>query len=166
MTKRPLALGNRPARTRGELKNLVRFRVGETCYAFEVANVEEVVHPGTITALPHMAASVSGVFDHRGRVTPIVDLRARLGLEALATNRHAKWILMRTEVGLVGFSVDRVLDVVGTPDALLPPPHVGPEAHDQVIRGVAHLLDELIFVLDETKLAGIVANLQLPDAVV
>jgi purine-binding chemotaxis protein CheW len=166
MTKSPAALGKRTPKTRGELKNLVRFRVGETCYAFEVANVEEVVHPTAITPLPHMAASVSGVFDHRGRVTPIVDLRARLGLPSLSANRHLKWILMRTEVGLVGFVVDRVLDVVGTADALAPPPHVGPEAHDQVIRGVVHLLDELIFVLDETKLAGIVATLQLPDAVV
>lgn len=150
------------AKWRGELKNLVRFQVGETVYAFDVANVEEVVHRAPVTVLPHMGASVSGVFDHRGRVTPIVDLRPRFGLE-VHDGKQSKWILMRTEHGLVGFGVDRVLDVVGTADPLDQPPAVGPGGGDRAIRGVVNIGGTLVFVLDEGRLAKVVAELDLPD---
>ena len=44
-------VARRAAKLRGELKNLVRFQIGETCYAFDVATVDEVVHPGRVTPL-------------------------------------------------------------------------------------------------------------------
>lgn len=156
--------GNRVSKARGDLKNLVRFQLGTTEYAFEVVNVEEVVHPVDVTPLPHMATSVAGVFDHRGHVTPIVALRPRLGLPDVPPNRHHKWILMRTEHGLVGFVVDRVLDVVGTADALDAPPPVGPNAEGRAIRGVVHIDNDLVFVLDEGRLASVVASLELPES--
>lgn len=149
---------------RGELRNLVRFQLGETSYAFEVQNVEEVVQPAPVTILPYMAPGVSGVFDHRGRVTPIVDLRPRFGLvTATEQDRHAKWILIRTDFGLVGFVVDRIVDVVGTNDAFGAPPNVGANAAERAIRGVVHIDGELVFVLDEVRLASIVSSMELPD---
>ncbi|NUP09314.1 MAG: purine-binding chemotaxis protein CheW [Polyangiaceae bacterium] len=163
MKRQAARFGRRASKARGELKNLVRFRLGETYYAFDVANVEEVVQPASVTELPQMASSVSGVFDHRGRVTPIVDLRPRLGLSGTEPSRQTKWILMRTEFGLVGFAVDRVLDVIGTSDVLDAPPPVGPNAHERAIRGVVHIESELVFVLDEGRLASVVASMTLPD---
>lgn len=150
------------AKWRGELKNLVRFQVGDTVYAFDVANVEEVVHRAPVTVLPHMGDAVTGVFDHRGRVTPIVDLRPRFGLAPHET-KQAKWILMRTDQGLVGFGVDRVLDVVGTSEALDAPPAVGPGGGDRAIRGVVNISGNLVFVLDEGRLARVVGELDLPE---
>jgi len=157
-------VGRRVPRVRGELKSLVRFEVGETCYAFEVANIEEVVHPATITPLARMGEGVAGVFDHRGRVTPIVDLRPRFGLTQTPV-RTTKWILMRTSYGLVGFIVDRVLDVVPTADDPAKPPNVGPGAAERAIRGVVTILDRLVFLLDETRLAAVVGELTLPENV-
>ena len=163
MSRRHAArFGARATKARGDLKNLVRFHLGETLYAFDVANVEEVVHPAPITELPHMASSVSGVFDHRGRVTPIVDLRPRLGLPRSEV-RHAKWVLMRTDQGLVGFVVDRVLDVRETSDVLDAPPPVGPNPAERAIRGVVHIDNDLVFILDENKLATVVATMELPE---
>ncbi len=163
MKRQPAKYGRRAEKARGELKNLVRFRLGDTYYAFDVSNVEEVVQPASVTELPQMASSVSGVFDHRGRVTPIVELRPRLGMAGTDAGRHSKWILMRTEHGLVGFAVDRVLDVVYTSDALDAPPPVGPNANERAIRGVVHIDNELVFVLDEARLASVVASLDLPE---
>ncbi len=157
-------VGRRTPRIRGELKSLVRFEVGETCYAFEVANIEEVVHPAIVTPLAHMGEGVAGVFDHRGRVTPIVDLRPRFGL-APSNARTSKWILMRTSYGLVGFMVDRVLDVVPTSDDPSKPPNVGPGAAERAIRGVVTILDRLVFLLDESRLAAVVGELELPGSV-
>ncbi|MFO0555634.1 MAG: chemotaxis protein CheW [Polyangiaceae bacterium] len=164
----------RLVRARGEQKNLVRFRVGETCYAFEVANVEEVVHPVGVTPLPHMAPGVTGVFDHRGRVTPIVDLRFCFGLgqaQPLSAENAlrgrlataAKWLLMRTSRGLIGFVVDSVLDVVEPEDALSSAPHVGPGVARRAILGVFTCQGTLVFVLDEERLASVIADTPIPD---
>lgn len=152
----------RSQKLRGEQKNLVRFVVSDTTYSFDVHTVEEVVHPHPITPLPHMGPSIVGVFDHRGRVTPVVDLRLRFGMEP-AQLRSAKWILTRTQFGLVGFVVDRVLDVVGTAGALSPTPNVGAGQHSRGIRGVTNVDGNLVFSCDENLLASVVSELVIPD---
>ncbi len=141
--------------------NLVRFFVGETCYAFDVAAVEEVANAAQLTGLPGMASGVAGVADHRGRVIPIVDLRARFGLTPQPPSRHTKWILMKSAHGLVGFVVDRVLDVVAASKALTAAPHVGTEAQ-RGIRGVVSLDALLVFLLDEDVVADVLAGFQPP----
>jgi purine-binding chemotaxis protein CheW len=156
-------VGKRAAKLRGELKNLVRFQVGETCYAFDVATVDEVVHPGRVTPLPHMGEAVSGVTDHRGRVVPIVSLRVRFGLPDAPPGRLTKWILMRASSGLVGFVVDRVLDVASTDGSLASAPQVGGTEAERAIRGVVSVEGGLVFILDEDKLASVLAGLQLPE---
>jgi purine-binding chemotaxis protein CheW len=152
----------RGQRVRGELKNLVRFMVADTTYSLDVHTVEEVVHPQLLTPLPHMAAGVVGVFDHRGRVTPVVDLRVRFALTA-SELRSRKWVLTRTQYGLVGFVVDRVLDVVGTTGTLAQAPAVGGGHAARGIRGVTNVDGQLVFACDENQLAAVVADLELPE---
>lgn len=147
---------------RTDVRNLVRFYVGETCYAFDVGAVEEVANPSTITSLPGMAGGVAGVTDHRGRVIPVVDLRARFGLP-MSLTRQTKWVLMRSTYGLVGFIVDRVVDVVAAHGPLGAPPQIGPAEATRGITGVASFDGLLVFVLDEDSAASVVANLSLPD---
>jgi purine-binding chemotaxis protein CheW len=147
----------RSSQERGEAtKSFVRFAVGETLYGFEVEYVREIVHKGTVTVLPSMPAAVAGVADHRGEVVPIVDLRARFGMRAESVERRSeKWILMNAPVGLVGFVVDRVIDVVGTNQIPDPPPKVGGNV-DRGIKGVIASEDGLLFILDVDRLASVV----------
>lgn len=155
--------GRRSAGVRGDLNTFVLFEVGETCYGIDVSNVEEVTHPGHVTALPAMGASVAGVTDHRGRVTPIVELRPRFGLAGSGDPRHTKWILVRSAHGLVGFVVDRVLDVVSTTAAMGAAPHVGGMEDNRAIRGIVNIDGGLVFVLDENRLASVVGLMDLPS---
>ena len=149
----------RSSQERGEAtKSFVRFAVGETLYGFEVERVREIVHKGTVTVLPSMPTSVTGVADHRGEVVPIVDLRLRFGMsnERPATERRTeKWILMNAPMGLVGFVVDRVIDVVGTNQVPDPPPQVGGHV-DRGITGVIGSEEGLLFILDVDRLSSVV----------
>jgi purine-binding chemotaxis protein CheW len=145
---------------RPEGRNLVRFVVGETCYAFDVGAVEEVANPAALTTLPDMGAAVAGVTDHRGRVIPVVDLRAKFGVR-LASGRHTKWVLMRSSYGLVGFVVDRVVDVVSAKGPMTPPPRLGAAIGSRAIVGVVNVDGTLVFVLDEDAEASIIANVDL-----
>ena len=149
----------RSSQERGEAtKSFVRFAVGETLYGFEVERVREIVHKGTVTVLPSMPMSVTGVADHRGEVVPIVDLRLRFGMSAERTEierRGEKWILMNSPTGLVGFVVDRVIDVVGTSQVPDPPPQVGGNL-DRGITGVIGSDEGLLFILDVDRLSSVV----------
>jgi len=149
----------RSSQERGEAtKSFVRFAVGETLYGFEVERVREIVHKGIVTVLPSMPVSVTGVADHRGEVVPIVDLRLRFGMSAERTEaerRGEKWILMNSPTGLVGFVVDRVIDVVGTSQVPDPPPQVGGNL-DRGITGVIGSDEGLLFILDVDRLSSVV----------
>ncbi|MFO0616613.1 MAG: chemotaxis protein CheW [Polyangiaceae bacterium] len=137
----------------------MRFVVGETNYAFEVEHVREIVHPAAVTLLPSLPASVSGVADHRGEVVPIVDLRMRFGMQSARTavERSEKWILMTSSVGVVGFVVDRVIDVVGTNEAPDHAPQIG-GAVERGIKGVIPSDEGLLFILDVEKLAVVIKD--------
>ena len=149
----------RSSQERGEAtKSFVRFAVGETLYGFEVERVREIVHKGLVTVLPSMPMSVTGVADHRGEVVPIVDLRLRFGMSSDRTEverRGEKWILMNSPTGLVGFVVDRVIDVVGTSQVPDPPPQVGGNL-DRGITGVIGSDEGLLFILDVDRLSSVV----------
>jgi purine-binding chemotaxis protein CheW len=149
----------RSSQERGEAtKSFVRFAVGETLYGFEVERVREIVHKGIVTVLPSMPVSVTGVADHRGEVVPIVDLRLRFGMTAERTEierRNEKWILMNSPTGLVGFVVDRVIDVVGTSQVPDAPPQVGGNL-DRGITGVIGSDEGLLFILDVDRLSSVV----------
>lgn len=141
-------------------KSYVRFVVGETHYAFEVEHVREIVHKGAVTLLPSLPDAVSGVADHRGEVVPIVDLRLRFGMQAIPTTgegRPEKWILMTSSVGIVGFVVDRVIDVVGTNEAPDHPPQIGGQM-DRGIKGVIPSDEGLLFILDVERLAVVIKD--------
>lgn len=157
----------RTSRERGDANlSLVRFLIGETQYAFEVAMVREVVNRAEVTVLPHLPFAVEGVADHRGTVVPIIDLRMHFGTQGVpskSVRRPEKWILVDSPFGLVGFLVDRVLDVLGTDQSLAPAPSVGGPAQKRGIRGVINVKEGLLFVLDPTSLSSIVGDLELDD---
>jgi purine-binding chemotaxis protein CheW len=147
-----------PRRT--DARNLVRFIVGDTCYAFDVSSVEEVANPSQLTSLPDMGAAIAGVTDHRGRIIPVVDLRAKFGAP-ITHQRQTKWVLMRSSYGLVGFVVDRVVDVVSAEGPMNPAPRLGAAGTTRAIVGVVNVEGMLVFVLDEDAEASIVANVDL-----
>lgn len=135
-------------------KSLVGFIVGGVRYAVEIAFVREIVLPGELTPLPHTPPEVAGVFDHRGEVVPLVDLRRRFGLPEEAAGRSAKWILVAVGGRTLGLAVDGVTEVFGTDEAWVrPTPELGGDAERRGIAWVASQDGRLVFVLDLFRLA-------------
>lgn len=143
-------------------KSLVGFSVGDVFYAVPIAAVREIVNPLPLTALPHSPPAVAGVANHRGAVIPVVDLRARFGLERSDDQRRAKWILVDVEGRTVGLMVDRVTEVFGTGGAeLKPAPALGSGDDIRGIIGVASHAEGMVFVLDVARFDALVAPLAL-----
>jgi chemotaxis-related protein WspB len=73
---------------------LLLFEVGRNRYGLEASAIVEVLPLVAMQSIPHAPPFISGLFNYRGKVVPIVDLRALFG-EGLARP------LMSTRIVLV-----------------------------------------------------------------
>jgi purine-binding chemotaxis protein CheW len=140
-------------RQRVEPDKFVKFQVGGVAYAVAIDGVREIVNPLPLTELPHAPEVVAGVADHRGEVVPVIDLRARFGLERSAHPERLKWILVEVQGRTVGLMVDRVTEVFAANEAeLRPAPELGGGEERRGIVGVTAHQGTMVFVLDIQRL--------------
>src|SRR5688572_25628301 len=130
-------------------RSFVGFVVGAVNYAVVTQAVREITPPSLLTELPHLPRGVVGVFDHRGRVIPVIDLRLSFGVPVDANDRRAKWIVVEVGQRWVGLAVDRVTGVFQVEfDNLRPVPELGPPVEPRNLLGVVTHGGALTFVLD------------------
>jgi purine-binding chemotaxis protein CheW len=128
---------------------IVVFALGEERYGLEISSVYEIIRPQQITAVPQSPASVEGVINLRGRIIPVVDLRARFGLPEAATGAASRVVVCDANGLRVGLMVDGVSEVLMIPDdAVEPTPDVAIGTDTEYVRGVAKLADQMIILLD------------------
>jgi purine-binding chemotaxis protein CheW len=95
-----------------------------------------------------MPDDVVGIYNLRGSIIPIVDLRRRLGLSG--EPRGPQQILVcRVRDSVVGFIVDEVLNVTKIPRAEIkaPPASVAAQAPEHIV-GIAAHGDALLTIID------------------
>ena len=130
--------------------------VAGTTYALRSDDIALLEMVGHITPVPNAAAFVDGVTSVRGRVIPVVSLRARFGFERAAHDLRSRLIVVSAHGRAVGFITDNAREFASIPaDAIQPPPDGLAEMSTQYIRGVAHLGERLVFVLDVPELLRI-----------
>ena len=78
---------------------VLTFQLGDERYALDVRNVVEVIPLVALRRVPRAPKHILGVFQYRGRVTPVLDLCA------LATGKRAQHV-MSTRVIVVDLAVD------------------------------------------------------------
>lgn len=139
--------------TESEDKKVIVFQLGEEEYVIPVRHVGGIERLHSITRVPGTANYIKGVINLRGVVTPIIDLRARFGMESIPYNEATRIIIVHVNEIEVGFIVDGANDVIDLPDeAIEPSPDViGTEVYDY-IRGVANLNERLLILLDLEKI--------------
>ena len=98
-----------------ELEIMV-MEIGELVFGVNVAKVREVILPVRVHALPTAPEFIEGVFELRGSVVELLDLRRFLGLTArrpAGTQADADSQIIVTEFNdvMMGFRIDRVLGI-------------------------------------------------------
>lgn len=128
-------------------RSFVACEVGLSTYVLPVEEVQEIVQPLDLTALPHAPPGVIGAVEHRAEVVPILDLSERLGF-GYTTSDKAKWVLLRGPRGAIGVVVARVLEVFEIAEtSIRPAPEVGDVAA-RAARSVLNHRGKMAFVLD------------------
>lgn len=99
-----------------EDEQVVVFRLGTEEFGVPIDSVQEIVRvPETLTHVPKAPRSVEGVINLRGSVLPVVDLRRRLGLAAVARNDGQRIVVFLIHGVRTGFIVDAVAEVLKVP---------------------------------------------------
>lgn len=124
--------------------DLLTFDLGSQRCAIALADVVEVVRIVAMAHLPDAPPLVEGIINLRGRVVPVLDLRARFGLPPKAVDLTDHLVVARAGPRLVAIRVDRARALVD----------VGPGDIDaaastgNAVAGVAKLPDGLVLIHD------------------
>jgi purine-binding chemotaxis protein CheW len=149
---------------RDQYRSLVGFVVGEVAYAVPTSCVREITTPASFTELPHLPRGVIGVFEHRGQVVPIIDLRTCFDVPAHVAEGRTQWIIVEVSGHKIGLCVNRVTGVfeVGF-GGLKPVPELGKTVDPRSLVGVANQGDRLTFVLDIAAFRHYTLDVPLPE---
>jgi purine-binding chemotaxis protein CheW len=127
---------------------------GET-YALAAARVREMLAPPPHTALPHAPRSVLGLVNLRGRLVPVIDLRARLGLPDAAAGAERRLLVCEAGGDVVGLLVDALEEVFpARPRDIEPIPPLGAAARSEALAGVVARPRGPALLLDLDRLLG------------
>ena len=136
------------------------FALAQEEYGLEILKVREIIGYMEITAVPQTPHHVKGVINLRGQVIPVVDLRAKFGMDTTEVTEETCIIVVeiaqdnRTfQTGIVVDHVQEVLDIKGSDieDA----PQFGASVDTDFILGMGKIGESVKILLDIDKvLAG------------
>jgi len=134
-------------------EHLATFFLDREEYGLDVKQVQEIRRVSEITPVPRAPQFVRGVINLRGRILPVLDLRAKLGLGEVAESKAARIIVVRVKERALGLLVDGASQVLKVPLSRIEnAPEEIVERGGDYIRGVAKLDDRLIILVDLEKL--------------
>ena len=129
----------------GPTLRLLLFAVAGTVYGCDIGAVREIVPIRHATRLPGAPGYVRGLINLRGAIVTVIDLAARLAGASAAPEGSV--VLAEHGNKQVGLAVDEVRDV-----QMLAPERFelasGDVARGGIVRGLGHLDDGVVIVLD------------------
>ncbi len=135
---------------------IVVFNIGKEHYAVNIESVSEIVRVPEVTAVPDAPEFFEGVINLRGKIVPVVDLRARLRLPRIERTKSSRVLVTETGGRVIGLMVDAVSEVRKlSSEAVEQPPEMISAVGIEYITGVAKLGDRLIIFLDINKILSV-----------
>lgn len=133
----------------------VLFQVGDADYVVPASDVSSMETFQGATRVPGTVGHVLGIMQVRGRVVPVVDLRARFGLEPAPVTVDSRVVVVRHREREVALLVDRARQVVDiADDQFRPPPDVVAEQAAGFVNSVAQAANRLVMRVDFEKVIG------------
>lgn len=129
------------------------FRLGDEEYGLDILKVQEIIGIMPITRVPRTPQFVRGVINLRGKVIPVVDLRAKFGMGAVDDTDRTCIVVVQvsgksgyTVMGTVVDEVSEVIDIVE--DQIEATPEFGADIDTDFVLGIGKVNDRVVMVLD------------------
>ncbi len=132
----------------GRKGKFLTFKLGNEEFGVEILKIRELIGIMEITRVPQTCDFVQGVINLRGKVIPVIDLRAKFGLARVDYDEQTCVIVV--EVGtLMGIIVDTVCEVHDIPaERIEPAPTLGCGVDTSFILGMGKVDNEVKILLD------------------
>ncbi|WP_457748392.1 chemotaxis protein CheW [Sulfurimonas sp.] len=135
-----------------DVVQLVGFVIGDEEYAVPILAIQEIIKPIAWTRVPQVPKYVLGVFNLRGSVIPLIDLRTKFGLPTRKQNDETRFIVMRHGDDVAGFVIDRLTMAIRIKKENIGPAPDTVNGDDTIIDGVGKQEDKIITILKVNKL--------------
>ncbi len=136
---------------------MVTFSLAGKDYGIDIMKVKEISKAKRFTFVPNADPFVRGVYNLRGDIISIIDLRIMFNLPApkREENSFEDMIILRLEDYLIGVIVDSIDKVVGINSESIQPPHpIFGDINIKFIKGVVENEGRLYLILDVEKILG------------
>jgi len=129
------------------------FTMAEEEYGIGILKIKEIIGMMSITTVPQTPEFVKGVINLRGKVIPVIDLRARFGMDTIDYTDRTCIIVVEIEGGsevvLIGIVVDAVSEVLNIKaNEIEETPTFGTELDTDYILGMAKIEGGVKILLD------------------
>lgn len=140
----------------GNLSQYLTFQLADEAYGVDILKVEEIRGWEPVREIPNTPAFIKGVLNLRGVVVPIIDLRARFGMESVEYHAKTVVIVLSIEVGdeqhVMGIIADAVSEVLDVgQEEMKKAPNLGSAVNTRYIKGMV-MGKNMVMLLDTDKL--------------
>lgn len=129
---------------------LITFILGEEKYGLNILKVRELISfPEGLTRIPGMPDYIIGMFNLRGLVIPVMDLREKFNMSGEERHEFSVIIIVEVDNKSIGITVDSVSDVIFVKeDDIQETTELAVNVDTKFIKGVAKTKDEMVILLD------------------
>lgn len=131
----------------------LNFQLANEYYGLELFKVKEIIGMMPVTRVPNSPPYMRGVINLRGKVIPVVDLRAKFSMESKEDTERTCIIVMQIDRGglmtTTGIIVDEVSEVVViSENQIEPAPALGSDIDTEALMGIGKLEQKVVLILD------------------
>ena len=130
---------------------MVTFSLSGKDYAIDIMNVKEIAKAGNFTYVPNVLPFVVGVYNLRGEIIPILDMRLFFNVRTACDEKTEleNLLILTIEEQTFGIIVDKIDKVVGVQKSSIQPPHpLFSDVNIKYISGVVESNKRLYILLD------------------
>ncbi len=133
------------------------FSINKEDYGVPISKVREVIRFVEITPIHEVSRFLKGVINLRGKIIPIIDMRAKFGIQEMEYSDRTLFVIVdimgAKDIINIGMAVDAVYDVADIKDeAMEKTPDIGLKLKSQYLYGIANILGKMLMILNIDKI--------------
>ena len=144
---------------------VLTFQLGQQEYGIEILQAREVVGLMHTDPIPRTPEWMKGVINLRGKIIPVIDLRAKFEMEPTEPTNESCIVVVDIDGKMTGVSVDFLSGVVTLEEEQFEDsPELGNNINAEFISGIAKLGDRVVIVLDMGRILSNEELVELHEA--
>ena len=132
---------------------ILTFSIENQSYGIEIHYITDIIEVQPITVVPKVPEYIKGVINLRGKVIPVMSIRARFDKPLIPYDERTCIVVVEWQDDSVGMIIDRVSEVITVnPNEITPPPDYRAINANRFIKHIINREDGVKLLLDCEKL--------------